>query len=73
MTTHFISLEVNQEESPHELHRAIEAELQQRGEPLRWAITEVQPEQNTVVVEAIVTQSAALTASTASSSRDTES
>lgn len=73
MTTHFISVEVNQEESPHELHRAIETELQKRGEPLRWAITEVQPEQNTVVVEAIVTQSAVLTAAMPSGPSHTES
>ena len=54
MTTHFISVEVDLHESPVDTHQAIEAELQKRGEPLRWAITDVNEQQ--VVVEAIVTQ-----------------
>ncbi len=33
----------------------IEKELAKRGEPLRWAITEVDSENNQVKVEAIVT------------------
>lgn len=57
MTTHFITAEIDLQASPVETQRAIAAELQKRGEPLRWAVTEVKPEQQKVVVEAIVTQS----------------
>ncbi len=57
MTTHFITAEIDLQESPKELHQAIEAELQERGEPLRWAVTNVDPEQEKATVEAIVTKS----------------
>jgi hypothetical protein len=55
MTTHFITAEINLQESPAEMQKAIEAELQKRGEPLRWAVTEVIVERQVAVVEAIVT------------------
>ncbi|MBF2025374.1 MAG: hypothetical protein IGS48_01225 [Oscillatoriales cyanobacterium C42_A2020_001] len=55
MTTHFISAEVTLAESPIEMQQAIATELKKRGEPLRWAVTEVNGEQQTAVVEAIVT------------------
>lgn len=55
MTTHFITAEIDLQESPVELHQAIEAELQQRGEPLRWAVTSVDVERQKALVEAIVT------------------
>ncbi|MGL5081138.1 MAG: hypothetical protein ACRC8A_06580 [Microcoleaceae cyanobacterium] len=55
MTTHFIIAEVNLQDSPQHLHQAIEAELQKRGEPLRWAITAVDSSQGTAKVEAVVT------------------
>jgi hypothetical protein len=55
MTTHFITAEIDLQASPAETHRAIEAELQKRGEPLRWAVTEVDNEQQKVTVEAVVT------------------
>jgi hypothetical protein len=57
MTTHFITAEIDLEESPLQLQQAIEAELQKQGEPLRWAITQVDWEKATVQVEAIVTKS----------------
>ncbi|AOX02974.1 hypothetical protein BJP34_29195 [Moorena producens PAL-8-15-08-1] len=57
MTTHFITAEIDLQESPKELHQAIEAELQEQGEPLRWAVTHVDPEQEKATVEAIVTKS----------------
>lgn len=57
MTTHFIVAEIELQASPTEMQQAIEAELQKRGEPLRWAVTEVKVEQQTAVVEAIVLQS----------------
>ncbi len=55
MTTHFISAEIDLSESPVELSQAIAAELEQRGEPLRWAITNVDEEAQKVSVEAVVT------------------
>jgi hypothetical protein len=56
MTTHFITAEIDLQESPVELNQAIEAELEKRGEPLRWAVTEVNEETQTVQVEAVVTR-----------------
>ncbi|MDX2244283.1 MAG: hypothetical protein NW224_26720 [Leptolyngbyaceae cyanobacterium bins.302] len=58
MTTHFITAEIDLQQSPIEMQQAIEAELQKRGEPLRWAVTDVNLEQQVAVVEAIVTTSA---------------
>ncbi len=58
MTTHFITAEIDLQESPIAMQQAIEAELQKRGEPLRWAVTEVDTEKQTAIVEAIVTTAA---------------
>lgn len=55
MTTHFITAEIDIQESPIKLQAAIEAELEKRGEPLRWAIASVDTEKQTAQVEAIVT------------------
>ena len=55
MTTHFISAEIDAQESPQKLQQEIEAELQKRGEPLRWAVTNVDEERQKVRVEAVVT------------------
>jgi hypothetical protein len=55
MTTHFISAEIDLTESPTKLHQDIEAELQKRGESVRWAVTKVDAEKQTATVEAIVT------------------
>lgn len=55
MTTHFITAEIDLQESPVELQQEIEAELQKRGEPLRWAVTNVDTERQKAQVEAIVT------------------
>ena len=56
MTTHFISAEIDLQESPLKLQQEIEAELKKQGEPLRWAITEVDRAEEKVKVEAIVTK-----------------
>ncbi|MEM6612654.1 MAG: hypothetical protein AAF652_10455 [Cyanobacteria bacterium P01_C01_bin.72] len=56
MTTHFITAEINLEENPAELEQKIAARLKQDGEPLRWAVTKVDKEQQTATVEAVVTQ-----------------
>ncbi|MBS9385727.1 MAG: hypothetical protein HEQ24_16505 [Dolichospermum sp. BR01] len=55
MTTHFITAEIELQETPTELEKAITAELQKQGEPLRWSITAVNEEQQTATVEAVVT------------------
>jgi hypothetical protein len=55
MTTHFISAEIDLQETPTELQKAIEAELKKQGEPLRWAVTAVDTEKEKVTVEAVVT------------------
>lgn len=63
MTTHFITAEIDLQETPVQLQQAIEAELQKRGEPLRWAVTRVDTERQTAQVEAIVTVESDTTAS----------
>jgi hypothetical protein len=55
MTTHFITAEIDLQASPVEMQRQIEAELEKRGEPLRWAVTEVNEVRQTAIVEAVVT------------------
>ena len=56
MTTHFITAEIDLQESPTQLNQAIETELKKQGEPLRWAITEVDTDQKKAKVEAVVTR-----------------
>ena len=55
MNTHFISIEVNLQSSPIEMQSEIEAELRRHGEPLRWAVTSVNANQQKAQIEAIVT------------------
>ena len=55
MTTHFITAEIDLTENPEELPQAVEAELNKRGEPLRWAIIDVDETAKTAKVEAVVT------------------
>ncbi|MBW4509501.1 MAG: hypothetical protein KME64_23735 [Scytonematopsis contorta HA4267-MV1] len=55
MTTHFITAEIDLQETPSELQQAIEAELKKQGEPLRWAITSVDKDKDKAIVEAVVT------------------
>jgi hypothetical protein len=55
MTTHFITAEIDLQDNPIKLQKAIEEELQKRGEPLRWAITRIDNEKQQAQVEAIVT------------------
>ncbi|MEA5574887.1 hypothetical protein [Anabaena sp. UHCC 0451] len=55
MTTHFITAEIDLQETPTELQKAIEAELKKQGEPLRWAVTSVDTAQKKATVEAVVT------------------
>jgi hypothetical protein len=63
MTTHFITAEIDLQETPVQLQQEIEAELQKRGEPLRWAVTRVDRDRQKAQVEAIVTVESGSTAS----------
>ncbi|AFZ03915.1 hypothetical protein [Calothrix sp. PCC 6303] len=56
MTTHFISAEIELQSTPTELQQAIETELKKQGEPLRWAVTEVDVEKQKAKVEAVITK-----------------
>lgn len=56
MTTHFITAEIDLKEVPARLPQAIETELKKNGEPLRWAITEVDEKNAKLLVEAVVTR-----------------
>ncbi|MCC0177391.1 hypothetical protein I4641_10425 [Waterburya agarophytonicola K14] len=56
MTTHFITAEINLQETPIKLQQEIESQLEKEGEPLRWAVTSVDKDKQTATVEAIVTQ-----------------
>ncbi|MEH2042790.1 hypothetical protein [Nostoc sp.] len=58
MTTHFITAEIDLQETPAELLEAIETELNKQGEPLRWAVTSVDVDEQKATVEAVVTKSA---------------
>ncbi|MEH1946679.1 MAG: hypothetical protein V7K77_06935 [Nostoc sp.] len=55
MTTHFITAEIDLQETPAELLEVIETELKKQGEPLRWAVTSVDTEEQKATVEAVVT------------------
>jgi hypothetical protein len=55
MTTHFITAEIDLQETPVKLQQEIETELQKRGEPLRWAVTRVDTDRQKAQVEAIIT------------------
>ncbi|MFS0515047.1 hypothetical protein ACEYW6_10030 [Nostoc sp. UIC 10607] len=55
MTTHFITAEIDLQETPAELLEVIETELKKQGEPLRWAVTSVDAEEQKATVEAVVT------------------
>ncbi|MBD2041564.1 hypothetical protein [Microcoleus sp. FACHB-672] len=58
MTTHFITAEIDLQESPVQMQQAIEAELQKRGEPLRWAVTGIDADSQKAQVEAVMTVAA---------------
>ena len=56
MTTHFITAEIDLKQTPIELQQEIESQLKKEGEPLRWAITQINKDKQTAVVEAVVTK-----------------
>ncbi len=55
MTTHFITAEIDLSTASTNLVETITSNISQHGEPLRWAITAVEPEQGIARVEAVVT------------------
>lgn len=59
MRTHLITLALSLAESPAEpadgLKKRIEAALQAHGEPLRWAVIAIDPDQRLAHIEAVVT------------------
>lgn len=55
MNTRFLTLNVTFQASPVQLQEAIVAELQQLGDPLRWAIVSIDSDRQTVQVEAVIT------------------
>jgi len=56
MTTHFITAEIDLQETPIKLKQEIESQLEKEGDPLRWAVTAVDKDKQTAMVEAIVTK-----------------
>ncbi|MEM8720711.1 MAG: hypothetical protein AAGE84_15670 [Cyanobacteria bacterium P01_G01_bin.39] len=56
MTTHFITAEIDLQQTPLQLSQKIESKLEQEGQPLRWAVTKINKDQQTATVEAIVTR-----------------
>ena len=55
LATHFITLDIHLGDAQGDLVGAIELALAERGEPLRWAITQVNAATQTATVEAVVT------------------
>lgn len=56
MTTHFITAEIDLQETPMKFQQEITSQLEKEGEPLRWAVTQTDKEKQTATVEAIVTK-----------------
>jgi hypothetical protein len=54
MQPQFVSINVQLQDSPQQMHEAIEVSLQQWGDPLRWAVMEVDVVEQIASVEAIV-------------------
>ncbi|MBD2096116.1 hypothetical protein H6F90_13290 [Trichocoleus sp. FACHB-591] len=54
MTSCLITIEVVLQDSALELERVIEAELQKQGEPIHWAVTEVDCQRQRVLVGALL-------------------
>ena len=55
LATHFIILDIPLGSAQGNWVSAIESALAERGEPLRWAITQVNAATQTATVEAVVT------------------
>jgi hypothetical protein len=57
LETYFLSLEISLPAGTYDVVALIETELSRHGEPLRWAITQVDETTQTATVEAVVTRS----------------
>ena len=55
LATHFITVDISLGDAQGNLVSVIEAILAKQGEPLRWAITQVNSAEQTATVEAVVT------------------
>ncbi len=55
MTIHFIEAEIDLHSAPLSLNQKVEEVLADHGEPLRWALTRVDSQTQTVHLEAVVT------------------
>jgi len=55
MLTQFVRFEVALQTDPAQLERAIAQTLQTYGDPLRWAITQVDETRHVAAIEAVVT------------------
>ena len=55
MIIQFIELEIGLLPAVADLETAIATRLQQHGEPLRWAITQIDPVRQIAHIEAVVT------------------
>lgn len=55
LATHFITLDIHLSDAQGDLVSTIEAALAEQGDPLRWAITQVNAATQTATVEAVVT------------------
>ena len=58
LATHFLTLDLALADLTSDPVTTIETALRQRGEPLRWAITQVNAATQTATIEAVVTTSA---------------
>ncbi len=54
LTTHWLTLDLPLPALPADLLPLIKRELQRQGEPLRWAITQVNPTTKLMTIEAVV-------------------
>lgn len=55
MTTHFITAEIDLKQTSV-IKQEVETQLKKEGEPLRWAITQIDKDKQKATVEAIVTK-----------------
>ncbi len=56
MTTHFITAEIDLQETPTELQQQIQNQLEKHGQALRWAVTKIDQEKQKATIEAVVTR-----------------
>lgn len=55
LATQFITLDIDLADAQGDLVTAIELALAEQGDPLRWAVTQVNSATQTATVEAVVT------------------